>query len=523
MNVRRIMNTILFLLSMVLVTACRLPKEISTTTEEFVDEVATEINRTTESSSELPAELMVQEYSQAWIGPHLPVQSVTSPIPEPVTLSRTIKLTFIEPVSLVELTHQIAAQIDEPIIIPTHLQAVELPTVNWHGEARGALNYITGQLGYSWRFRHDKIEVFQTELGVWTLFVPTINAKWQASVGLSGSSQGDSSGSDLRAQDQVVVSHDTSDYWTQIDASLASLLTPIGTYSINRLSGELTVIDTPEALQRIADWVAIKNQNLTTQVLVNFDLYEIHQSEDAAAGFNMAGFVKNAFGNRAARVKFGSDDKGSLLGLKLTQTAKQQVDASDIELILRKSAGDSRVAKLTSTVIRGLNGMPVPVFFGDETSYLEKREVVNREGTTAVRLLPGKIQDGIAINMLPRILPDSDRIMLNLTVRTSRIKEISRFPKDAGPDDPVIQLPNLESRSALLPVILNSGELLFVAGLDTFRTDDSRSKALAGSESKIKTTRTSLVLLITPYIIRPTIDFSGHRQWRRQSDHSSFM
>ncbi len=523
MNIERSIKLSAAFAIAVSLSACRLPTEISSSTEEFVNEVENELVRTSQVKAGTPDSDFVQQYPQAWIGPQSPIRVIDSPDPEPAELNQKIELTFVESVTLYELTRQIAAQVGLPITIAADIETDELPAINWQGSAREALNHITGRLGYSWRVRHNRIEIFHTELGLWTLLVPTVDTKWQASVGLSGSVQSGSSGSDLQAQDRVVVSMDTSNFWEQIETSLSSLLTQAGRFNINRLSGEVTVVDTPAALQRIADWIAIKNQELTTQVLVNVDLYEIHQSENAAAGFNFRGFMKEAFGKSAAEINFDSDDAGGLVGIQLTHSSAPAVDASDFEVILRKSAGDNRVAKLTSTVIRGLNGFPVPIFFGDETSYLERREVVNTEGTTAVRLLPGKIQDGIAINMLPRILADSNRIMLNLTVRTTRIKEISRFPQDAGPEDPVIQLPNLESRSALLPVILNSGELLFVAGLDTFRTDDSKSNALFSKDSKIKTTRTSLVLLITPHIIRPAIDFSGRRIWRRQGDRSSIL
>ena len=63
---------------------------------------------------------------------------------------------------------------------------------------------------------------------------------------------------------------------------------------------------------------------------------------------------------------------------------------------------------------------------------------MNEEGLTTVRLVPGKLQDGIALNILPRILQGTDRLSLNITLRTTRIKGISRFPADAGPNDPVI-------------------------------------------------------------------------------------
>ncbi len=523
MNNWRTVKIILQMSVAALLSSCNLPQFMVQETEQFVDEVEAGLSHTSQAKNRHSAVNLVQEYSQAWLGPKSPIQVANSLEPEPASIMKQIELTFIEPVSLVEITRQIAAQIEVPITLAADIQTTELSTINWSGTAKEALNHITGRLGYSWRANNNQIEILHTELGVWFLYVPVIDAKWQASVGLSGSVRSGSGGSDLQAQDQVVVSLDTGSFWEQIEASLSRMLTKFGKFSINRLSGELTVTDTPTALKRISEWVAIKNQDLTTQVLVNFDLYEIHQSNDAISGFDVSGFVKNAFGKSAAEIRFGSDDGGDLYGIQLTHSETESVDASDIELLLRNSSGVSRVAKLTSTVIRGLNGLPVPVFFGDETSYLERREVVNSEGASAVRLLPGKIQDGIAINMLPRVLPASDRVMLNLTVKTTRIKEISRFPQNAGPDDPVIQLPNLESRSALLPVILNSGELLFVAGLDTYRTDDSDEKGLFSKASKIETKRTSLVLLITPYIIRPSIDFSGHQNWRPHGDSSSIL
>ena len=236
------------------------------------------------------------------------------------------------------------------------------------------------------------------------------------------------------------------------------------------------------------------------------ELYEIDRSADAITGFNFDGILQEALGSSTATIEFGSDDTGSLFGLRLTPSTEDEIDHSDISLILRKAAAGSQVAKLTSTVLRGMNGHPIPVFFGDETSYLERRDVVHEEGLTTVRLVPGKLQDGIALNILPRILPNTDRLSLNITLRTTRIKGISRFPADAGPNDPVIQLPDLESRSVLLPALLRSGETLFVAGLDTSRTNDSSSSGILSNQSQAESRRSSLVLLITPHIVRAPLE-----------------
>ena len=94
-------------------------------------------------------------------------------------------------------------------------------------------------------------------------------------------------------------------------------------------------------------------------------------------------------------------------------------------------------------------------------------------------------------------------------MRTTRIKGINRFPADAGPNDPVIQLPDLESRSVLLPVMLRTGETLFVAGLDTTRASRTKSRGILSRSNKTETRRASLVMLITPRIIPPPLEITA--------------
>ena len=413
---------------------------------------------------------------------------------------------IVDQLSLEEAASLLAAQTGITITVADDIRGTTLDDMSWHGTAAGALDYLSTRLGFRWRVRDGRVQIYYTDHQSWTIYAPVVSAQWQATVGLSGQVSGGGGGSDLQAKDQVVITMDTADFWPQLETTIAGLLSPAGRSTLNRQTGELNVVDTPAALSRVDEWVIGTNRELTAQVLINVELYEIDRSADAITGFNFDGILQEALGSSTATIEFGSDDTGSLFGLRLTPSTEDEIDRSDISLILRKAAAGSQVAKLTSTVLRGMNGHPIPVFFGDETSYLERRDVVHEEGLTTVRLVPGKLQDGIALNILPRILPDTDRLSLNITVRTTRIKGISRFPADAGPNDPVIQLPDLESRSVLLPALLRSGETLFVAGLDTSRTNDSSSKGILTRQSQAESRRSSLVLLITPHIVRTPLE-----------------
>ena len=488
--------------------SCRLPSGIVEESNEIVHSAESAIDRSAETMQrfkESPA--LTQESQLSWLGIRTPIRASdppTAPLPE---LQETIDMQIVDQLSLEEVGGLLAAQTGITITVADDIRGTTLADMSWRGTAAGALDYLVTRLGFRWRVRDGRVQIYYTDHQSWTIYAPVVSAQWQATVGLSGQVRGGSGGSDLQAKDQVVIAMDTADFWNQLEATITGLLSPAGRSTLNRLNGELNVFDTPSALRRVDEWVIGTNRELTAQVLINVELYEIDRSADAIAGFNFDGIFQEALGGgNTAAIEFGSDDTGSLVGLRLTPSAQNEIDQSNLLLILREAAAGSQVAKLTSTVLRGMNGHPVPVFFGDETSYLERRDVVNEEGLTTVRLVPGKLQDGIALNILPRILQGTDRLSLNITLRTTRIKGISRFPADAGPNDPVIQLPDLESRSVLLPVLLRSGETLFVAGLDTSRTNDSSSSGIFSRQSKAETRRSSLVLMITPRIVRPPLE-----------------
>ena len=492
--------TFIFILTLSSMSSCSISPEITKQAEQIVQQTQSATEQMTERDKEVMP--LTRESARSWPGPQKPIRSSRQTTAIPPALHDTIEITLVEPISLRTVARFLSEHSGVQIQVAEDIQTESLPDLNWNGSVLEALDHIADRMGYRWRNTTRGVEIFHTDYGFWTLYAPAVTAKWQASVGLSGAVQSGRGGSDLQAQDQVVITADSAELWSQLESTVSTLLSTAGGASLNPQSGELVVRDTPAALARIDQWVQAKNDELSAQVEVAIEIYEIEDSTSANAGFNLSGALQNAFGKTAASVEIGSDDEGELYGLRLLHTPEEAVDASDMLLLLRQASGDGSIAKLTSTVIRGVNGMPVPVFFGDETSYLQRRDVVKDEGDVSVRLIAGQLQDGIAINLLPRVLPDSDRLMLNLTVRTTRIKGIARFPADAGPSDPVIQLPDLESRSMLLPVLLRSGEPLLVAGFDTQRSNSSQSIGLLSQSKKASASQSKLVMIITPRIIQ---------------------
>ncbi len=491
------------LLFSLVLTACKPPSFLDSTSDSITKKTRTVAAQTLDTQKETVS--LIREIAAPWPGPHTPIRTgpTTSEIPK--ALHKYVEITIVEPVSMREVARLFSEHSGVQVLVAEDIKSESLSDLVWSGSTLNALDHITDKLGFSWRPTPRGIEIYHMEYGFWTLITPSVTTQWQASVGLSGSVQSAGGGSDLQAQDRVVIEMDTSKFWDQIESLVGTLMSSSGNLTIHRQTGELVVRDTPAALQRINRWVQAKNDELSAQVHILVELYEIDDNNNSNAGFNLAGILKEVADKSGFAFEVGTDDEGEAYGLRLIHNPAGTIDASDLLIVIRRAAGGGQVAKLTSTILRGINGMPVPVFFGDETSYLKRREVVREEGSTSVRLIAGQLQDGIAMNMVPKILPDSDRLLLNLTVRTSRIKSISRFPADAGPSDPVIQLPDVESRSMLLPVILRSGDTFLVAGFDTQRSNQTQSKGLLSSSRKKANRQSRLVMFITPTIVRSSI------------------
>ncbi len=485
-----------------LISGCNPPDSVIIKSEAVHHEVASGIERGRSAADEENSNLAV-EYPGSYLGHRTPIRIEPRHVAIPKQLRKHLELNFADPITAEELGRLLSNQTSVRVNISSDLKKAKLENLAWSGVAVDFLDQLSGQFGIYWRWKNAHLEMFRKQLRTWTLYFPGVTSKWEATIGLSGSVAG-AGGSDLNAEDQVSILMDDTDTWTEIEATVRDLLSPEGSISVSPQAGELAVVDTPESLDRIDEWVRSKNRQLTSQVVIAIELYEIEQSDTDESGFSINGFVQRARNNGLITLESLNNSDRSTVSLKYDKSSDPT--SQSIAAIISEAAGENRVSKLTSSIVRGLNRQPIPVFFGDETSYLQKREVVESENGTSVRLIPGTLQNGIALNVVPKILPDTNQMLLYATIRTTHIKSISRFPVNAAPDDPVIQLPDLETRSMLIPVLLRSGETLVVAGLETGQAAGESSRGLLSFGKKIETSRTSLVLLITPRIIMPDIE-----------------
>ena len=248
--------------TLILLTGCSLPPWITQTSEEISDQIESTIEQTRDDVKDKPSESLTRQSSKSWLGLRKPTRVRTATRAIPQSLHRNIEITFTEPVTLRDISQLIASETGVPVVVRADVPSTFVASINWSGTASQALDQFTGKYEYQWQFINDRVEIFYTDLASWTIFGPTTTSQWQGSVGLSGSVTSDSGGSDVQANDQVVISMDTTDFWSQIENTVASMLSPAGRFTLNRYTGELTVVDTPRIFDRIDSWVSAKTRSL---------------------------------------------------------------------------------------------------------------------------------------------------------------------------------------------------------------------------------------------------------------------
>ena len=123
---------------------------------------------------------------------------------------------IVDQLSLEEVGRLLAAQTGITITVADDIRGTTLDDMSWHGTAAGALDSLSTRLGFRWRVRSGRVQIYYTDHQSWTIYAPVVSAQWQATVGLSGQVSG-GGGSDLQARDQVVITMDTADFWPQLE------------------------------------------------------------------------------------------------------------------------------------------------------------------------------------------------------------------------------------------------------------------------------------------------------------------
>lgn len=382
----------------------------------------------------------------------------------------------------------------------------------YDGPLSGFLDQVAGQFGLFWDWEYQGINFFKTKTQTFRLATLPGDSSLSSSVasksgssGGSGSSSSGSGGASMSPNSELEASINFSEIsvWKDIESSLKTMLSPDGKLAVTPATGVITVDDTPLVLQRVSRFIDAQNVALSRQVVINVRVMAVDVSNDHQYGIDWGLAYNNVASNFG--VSLNSVFAGTVTENpnSLAFNILSRGPWSNSEAIINALSMQGKVSQITSASIVTLNNQVAPIQVGREISYIASSSTLaatdNSPPVTTYDV--EKLQTGFSMSVLPHIL-DQQRLMLQYS---GDISSLIRFT-DVSDGDVTLRNPEVDTRSFLQRVTMNSGETLVVNGFEQFSMQGSTQGTgasrlmLLGGGSETKQLRRVIVVIIQPLI-----------------------
>lgn len=386
-----------------------------------------------------------------------------------------------------------------------------------NGNFKGLLDTAAARFGVSWKYEDGVIRIFHTEVRTFqisavpgdSVFTANVSSGAASTGGTHGGGQGGGGGggggsssgvSANNTQNTTVASRLSA--FVSIENAIKAMLSTHGRAVASPATGAITVVDTPESLDRIAAYVENENRVLSRQVVVNVTVLSVSLQDNDEYGINwdlVYNTLNREYGvsNRFAAPTGATAFSASVIGGGRFAGSSVVIDALSRQ---------GKVRRQTTASVVTLNNQPVPVQVARQTSYLQSAStsVVAQVGTVA-SLTPGTVTAGFNMSILPHVLGNGT-VLLQFSGDLSTLRDIR--PITSG--GTTIEMPELDTRNFLQRVSMKSNETLIISGFEqTDENLDNRGVGhprnfLFGGGRRASSNKEVIVILITPQTVSGT-------------------
>ena len=373
------------------------------------------------------------------------------------------------------------------------------------GTVASLLDQVTAKVGLSWRWDGSRIVVFRNETKTFVIDALAGKTAFNAEVSSSKTGAGGTTGSNASS----LSSHSTKieaapkSVWETLEGDLKGMISPDGNLQVSEDMGAVTVTDTPQALERIAEHIEHVNEIIGKRIAIRAEVYEINMSATNSAGidWNLI-FTGSDTYKVSLKSVFGQATDSPSLNMGIISPTSR---FSGSQAFLNALGKYTNVSLKTSSSAFTTNGQSVPIQIVDEIHYIES--VSSQESTTSgiaptVTITPGVTTQGYSMNVMPKIT-SAGNVMMQVSVDMSTLNEL----KEVKLENVQVQLPNRSTKTFMQRVGVGSGETLMISGFE--RTEDSSgaqgtfgpSAWFAGGTKGSSKKHLMTMILLTPYIM----------------------
>jgi len=370
--------------------------------------------------------------------------------------------------------------------------------LNYSGNLEGLLDQIAAKTGLFWRFAGGAITFSRIDTQTFMIKAHPGSTKFASDV--TGTNTENSGGS------MTVTAGSESDFWGGLNESVKNLISRSGRYVLDAKNGTVTVIDAVVNVRAVGRLIERYNELSLRQIVLNVEVLQIQLDESKQIGIDWASVskqIQNASGSKLTLTgppALSNATTGSL-GLTLSG-GTGQLDTGRFLINALETFG--KVSTAYSVSVSTTNRQPVPVGALNNLSYVKQTSAALTSATSGITsagsLVPGVVQTGFAMTLIPTIL-DSNRIMLQTSMTISSLKSLKTFTSGGS----TVQTPEVDSFNTMQRMSAATGDTIILMGYEreggSWATNDLTQGAplpgfRSGNRSKVST-----VVLVTPLLL----------------------
>ena len=335
-----------------------------------------------------------------------------------------------------------------------------------------------------------------------------------------------------------VVLETTMKEWDEVEKALTAIVgkTENSGFTVSRSLGTITATAPPSVLSRISEYVERQNKRLSQLVTIDVKVLQVSISNDSAFGLNLAAAINSTSGlnivanpkNNLAAVGASSMNIAVLSNALSATTGATHMENGSVvsgaytndQIMngsLARGAGSAgliealakqgKVSLVTNVGVTTRNNRVAPVSNMTSTGYIKRFESRNFTTVESSTVDQADLQTGFSMQLLPNVL-ENGKILLLFRMSVRELVKMST--QTIG--EVTLQLPEVEERSFMQEVIMESGQMLVVSGFEKQKNNDTRYglgdpdfMALSGSRST-QSGRDVLVVILTPQVLISPLD-----------------
>ncbi|MAW14417.1 MAG: hypothetical protein CML57_09435 [Rhodobacteraceae bacterium] len=365
----------------------------------------------------------------------------------------------------------------------------------FRGGLKQLMQLITSRYDVAWQVSDGHLTIHGQEAESFEL--PGIAGTTSRAQIMSAGSNNGLSGASRNTSREAVI-----DPFGETVGQLTQLAGPDGKVEAAPSLGVITVTARPSAMARIKKHMESFGSLLAKQIVMDVEVFEVNLSNSQSFGLDLDLLAKLGDLELAANALGGVAGGAANIGIGILSGPAAGSQAFLNILGRAGQASLSQKVRLTT-----LSGRPAPLQVGRELAFVERvRRGVESDGDARfTEIMPGRLQTGLALDLLPRVQRNGE-IIMQVDVQITELVRLSDFALDDG----AIQLPETASRHVMETVRMAPGKSLLIAGFEgRVLRDDKKGPGISdlfflpGGKRELSGSRTMSLVLVTPRIMEP--------------------